>query len=97
MLHFTEEEAVHYMQNLLESSQSAFMPALVEHFHKMAQVSRAASAGRAFVSTGFYRAPQGFMGLHGVLQGSSGFYRVLWGSTGFYRAPWGSTAFYRAP
>lgn len=42
VLHFTDEEAVHYMQNLLESSQSAVMPALVDQFHKMAQVNLAA-------------------------------------------------------
>ena len=38
VLHFTDEEAVHFMQNLLESSQAAFLPSVVEQFHKMAQV-----------------------------------------------------------
>ncbi|KAL8613416.1 hypothetical protein ACOMHN_057136 [Nucella lapillus] len=40
VLHFTDEEAVHFMQNLIESSQTAFMPAVVEQFHKMAQYWR---------------------------------------------------------
>ncbi|KAK7116058.1 phosphatidylinositol 3-kinase catalytic subunit type 3-like [Littorina saxatilis] len=40
VLHYNDEEAVHFMQNLIESSQSAFMPALVEQFHKMAQYWR---------------------------------------------------------
>ncbi|XP_076443450.1 phosphatidylinositol 3-kinase catalytic subunit type 3-like isoform X2 [Babylonia areolata] len=40
VLHFSDEEAVHFMQNLLESSQTAFMPAVVEQFHKMAQYWR---------------------------------------------------------
>ncbi|EEB15521.1 Phosphatidylinositol 3-kinase catalytic subunit type, putative [Pediculus humanus corporis] len=39
-LDLTDEEAVHYMQNLLDLSVSAVMPALVEHFHKLAQYWR---------------------------------------------------------
>lgn len=39
-LDLTDEEAVHYMQNLLDLSFSAVMPALVEHFHKLAQYWR---------------------------------------------------------
>ncbi|KAK6643525.1 Phosphatidylinositol 3-kinase catalytic subunit type 3 [Polyplax serrata] len=39
-LDLTDEEAVTYMQNLLDLSVSAVMPALVEHFHKLAQYWR---------------------------------------------------------
>ncbi|KAL0278800.1 UNVERIFIED_CONTAM: hypothetical protein PYX00_000504 [Menopon gallinae] len=39
-LDLTDEEAVQYMQNLLDLSVSAVMPALVEHFHKLAQYWR---------------------------------------------------------
>lgn len=39
-LDLTDEEAVHYMQNLLDLSQSAVMPALVEQIHKLAQYWR---------------------------------------------------------
>lgn len=38
VLHLTDEEAVHYMQNLIEVSVSAMMAAFVEQLHKMAQV-----------------------------------------------------------
>lgn len=51
VLHFTDEEAVHYMQNLLESSQSAVMPALVDQFHKMAQVSSAFHTNASLVAS----------------------------------------------
>ncbi|KAJ8304893.1 hypothetical protein KUTeg_018476 [Tegillarca granosa] len=37
VLHLTDEEAVHYLQNLIDVSVSAMMAALVEQFHKMAQ------------------------------------------------------------
>ncbi|CAN8005605.1 unnamed protein product, partial [Ixodes hexagonus] len=37
-LDLTDEEAVHYMQNLIDVSVSAVMPALVEQIHKIAQV-----------------------------------------------------------
>ncbi|KAL5005430.1 hypothetical protein ScPMuIL_018886 [Solemya velum] len=40
VLHLTDEEAVHYMQNLIDVSVSAMMPALVEQLHKMAQYWR---------------------------------------------------------
>ncbi|GAB1609342.1 phosphatidylinositol 3-kinase catalytic subunit type 3-like [Argonauta hians] len=39
-LHLTDEEAVHYMQNLIDDSVSAIMPAFVEQLHKMAQYWR---------------------------------------------------------
>lgn len=35
-----DEEAVHYLQNLLDMSVTAVMAALVEHFHKFAQYWR---------------------------------------------------------
>ena len=34
----SDEEAVHYMQNLIDVSVKALFPAVVENFHKMAQV-----------------------------------------------------------
>lgn len=40
VLHLTDEEAVHYMQNLIEVSVSAMMAAFVEQLHKMAQYWR---------------------------------------------------------
>ncbi|XP_064474715.1 phosphatidylinositol 3-kinase catalytic subunit type 3-like [Ornithodoros turicata] len=39
-LDLTDEEAVHYMQNLIDVSVSAVMPALVEQIHKIAQYWR---------------------------------------------------------
>lgn len=38
VLQLTDEEAVAYLQNLIDESVSAIMAALVEQFHKMAQV-----------------------------------------------------------
>lgn len=38
VLHFTDEEAVHYMQNLIDDSVNSMMPALMEQVHRMAQV-----------------------------------------------------------
>ena len=38
VLHLNDEEAVHYMQNLIEISVTAVMAALMENIHKMAQV-----------------------------------------------------------
>jgi phosphatidylinositol 3-kinase len=38
VLHLNDEEAVQYMQNLIEISASAMMATLMENFHKMAQV-----------------------------------------------------------
>ena len=38
MLHLSDEEAVAYLQSILDESVSAVMAALVEQFHKMAQV-----------------------------------------------------------
>ncbi|KAH7963432.1 hypothetical protein HPB52_021159 [Rhipicephalus sanguineus] len=38
-LDLTDEEAVHYMQNLIDVSVSAVMPALVEQIHKIAQMA----------------------------------------------------------
>lgn len=40
VLHLTDEEAVAYLQNLIDESVSAMMAALVEQFHKMAQYWR---------------------------------------------------------
>ncbi|XP_071110359.1 phosphatidylinositol 3-kinase catalytic subunit type 3-like [Haliotis cracherodii] len=40
VLHYTDEEAVHYMQNVIDLSVSAVMAALVEQLHKMAQYWR---------------------------------------------------------
>lgn len=40
MLHCSDEEAVHFMQNLIEVSVTSMMPALVEQLHKVAQVLR---------------------------------------------------------
>ncbi|XP_052794304.1 phosphatidylinositol 3-kinase catalytic subunit type 3-like isoform X2 [Mya arenaria] len=40
VLHLTDEEAVAYLQSLIDESVSALMPALVEQFHKMAQYWR---------------------------------------------------------
>lgn len=40
MLHCSDEEAVHFMQNLIEVSVTSMMPALVEQLHKVAQVFR---------------------------------------------------------
>ncbi|GAB6032406.1 Phosphatidylinositol 3-kinase catalytic subunit type 3 [Chamberlinius hualienensis] len=39
-LDLTDEEAVHYMQNLIDDSVSSVMPALVEQIHKIAQYWR---------------------------------------------------------
>ena len=39
VLHLTDEEAVAYLQGLIDESVSAIMAVLVEQFHKMAQVS----------------------------------------------------------
>ena len=39
VLHLTDEEAVAYLQNLIDESVSAMMAALVEQIHKMAQVT----------------------------------------------------------
>lgn len=39
-LDLTDEEAVHYMQNLIDESVSSVMPALVEQIHKIAQYWR---------------------------------------------------------
>ena len=38
VLHLSDEEAVAYLQSILDESVSAVMAALVEQFHKMAQV-----------------------------------------------------------
>ena len=38
-LHLTDEEAVAYLQGLIDESVTAIMAALVEQIHKMAQVS----------------------------------------------------------
>ena len=38
VLHLNDEEAVQYMQNLIEISASAMVATLMENFHKMAQV-----------------------------------------------------------
>lgn len=38
-LDLTDEEAVHYMQSLIDVSVSATMAALMEQMHKIAQVS----------------------------------------------------------
>ncbi|XP_025076652.1 phosphatidylinositol 3-kinase catalytic subunit type 3-like isoform X1 [Pomacea canaliculata] len=40
MLHCSDEEAVHFMQNLIEVSVTSMMPALVEQLHKVAQYWR---------------------------------------------------------
>ncbi|CAG9772619.1 unnamed protein product [Ceutorhynchus assimilis] len=40
MLDLGEEEAVHYIQNLIDSSVSAVMPAIVEQLHKITQYMR---------------------------------------------------------
>ncbi|XP_050401002.1 phosphatidylinositol 3-kinase catalytic subunit type 3 isoform X3 [Patella vulgata] len=40
VLHYTDEEAVSYIQSLIDVSTSAMMPALVEQLHKMAQYWR---------------------------------------------------------
>ncbi|ESP05458.1 hypothetical protein LOTGIDRAFT_181298 [Lottia gigantea] len=40
VLHYTDEEAVQYIQSLIDVSTSAMMPALVEQLHKMAQYWR---------------------------------------------------------
>lgn len=37
VLHLTDEEAVQYMQNVIDGSVSAMMPVLVERFHTIAQ------------------------------------------------------------
>lgn len=39
-LDLSDEEAVHYIQNLIETSVSAVMPAIVEQFHKITQYIR---------------------------------------------------------
>ena len=39
VLHLNDEEAVAYLQSLIDESVSAMMAALVEQFHKMAQVT----------------------------------------------------------
>lgn len=39
-LDLTDEEAVQYLQSLIDESVSAMLPVVVEQFHKMAQVSR---------------------------------------------------------
>lgn len=39
-LNLTDEEAVQHLQNLLDISITAVMPALVEHIHKLAQYWR---------------------------------------------------------
>lgn len=38
-LDLTDEEAVQYLQSLIDESVSAMLPVVVEQFHKMAQVS----------------------------------------------------------
>ena len=38
MLHYTDEEAVHYMQSLIDISIQAMMAAIVEQLHKVAMV-----------------------------------------------------------
>nr|QFR39795.1 phosphatidylinositol 3-kinase catalytic subunit [Azumapecten farreri] len=40
VLHLTDEEAVHYMQNVIDVSVAAMMAAIVEQLHKMAQYWR---------------------------------------------------------
>lgn len=40
VLHLTDEEAVHYMQNVIDVSVSAMMAVIVEQLHKMAQYWR---------------------------------------------------------
>lgn len=39
-LELSEEEAVQYIQGLIDSSASAVMPAIVEQFHKFTQLMR---------------------------------------------------------
>lgn len=39
-LDLSEEEAVHYIQNLIETSVTAIMAAFVEHLHKITQYIR---------------------------------------------------------
>lgn len=40
LLDLSEEAAEHHMQNLIDISVTAVMPAIVEHFHKFAQYWR---------------------------------------------------------
>jgi len=39
-LDLNDEEAVQYLQSLIDESVSAMLPVVVEQFHKMAQVSQ---------------------------------------------------------
>lgn len=39
-LDLSDEEAVQYLQSLIDESVSAMLPVVVEQFHKMAQVSQ---------------------------------------------------------
>lgn len=38
MLHLNDEQAVQYIQGLIDDSVNAFMPTLMEYGHKVAQV-----------------------------------------------------------
>lgn len=61
-LDLTDEEAVHYMQNLLDVSVTAVMAALVEQLHKFAQYWRKWSG--IFMSGFVFSAESGAYFLH---------------------------------